>query len=283
MIVLSTSNISHQEWDRAINEWLLEKNFSLSWDAQCNDRRIQCSPPSKLLFVLNDSPPPHLLLLGKSAAGKGTLSQMLADRYGYRHISIGDIHRNENRKGTRIGLKIRELVFQNKIASTEMAQITYHILRKKIRDIVIAKQVFILDNFPTCPLHVPFILQIISKYNLQNRVILVVPEISDSEAISRLENRVVCSSDQCGRSYNLTTFPPTHPGKCDLCHSTLVRRIDDTAEIIKCKRMPFYRENILPTIRLLSEKLDFFPIQKIFDLFGRYLNLYPGRGTNNGS
>lgn len=129
----------------------------------------------------------------------------------------------------------------------------------------------------------PFILQIISKYNLQNRVILVVPEISDSEAISRLENRVVCSSEQCGRSYNLTTFPPTHPGKCDLCHSSLVRRIDDTAEIIKCRRMPFYRENILPAIRLLSEKLDFFPIQKIFDLFGRYLNLYPGRDTNNES
>lgn len=258
-----------------LNEWNFRKHYLFSWNMQLYERRIYRFPPSKLISLFTEFSPPHIILLGKSGAGKGTLSKMLADRYGYTHLSIGDIHRDEDRRGTKIGLVIRNLVAQNRVASPEMAQITYGILNRKLHNIITKNKLFILDNFPTCPLHVPYIFKIISKYRLKDKTILLVPEISDSESISRLEHRRVCSSSWCGKSYNLVTLPPKNEGRCDTCNSRLILRMDDTAEIIKNKRLPFYRENILPAIRLLAQKMDFYPVQEVFGLLRKYLGIFP--------
>jgi adenylate kinase len=253
----------------------LEKSYAISMNGQLFEKRMHQPYLFGLITLLTKKHPPNILLLGKSGAGKGTISQMLADRYGYVHLSIGDIHRRENQKGTKIGLKIRELVAQNKISSPEMAKITYAILSQKLRELILNRKPFILDNFPTCPLHVPFMLRTISRYRLGKKIVLVEPQISDAEALTRLENRLVCTSEGCGRSYHLIYMPPTLEGRCDFCASPLCRRIDDTAEIIKAKRLPFYRENILPAIRLLAKHMEFFAVPKPFDLFANTLQLLP--------
>jgi len=250
-----------------------EKIERLSWQAQLKDMRLYDSPAVKLLSMLTSKNPPHLVLLGKSGAGKGTLAKMLSKKYGYVHISIGDLHRAENQKGTELGLRIRKLVQENKIVSQEMTEITFKMLSGVIDEILRNKKTFILDNFPTYPMQIPFILEVMDKYKLKNRVIIIVPELPDNEALKRLTNRVVCSLSSCGRGFNLLSVPPKEKDKCDSCGSKLMRRIDDEPAIIQNKRLPFYRDNIAPVVNQLAEKIDLFFLNDIFGLFQKYLGL----------
>ncbi len=45
----------------------------------------------------------NLILFGPPGSGKGTQSEKLIARYGFRHLSTGDILRNEIRNGTALG------------------------------------------------------------------------------------------------------------------------------------------------------------------------------------
>lgn len=248
-----------------------DSQLSSSWRAQQADLLLYQSPIQKLVSLFQGSTLPHIMVLGKSGAGKGTLSNMLVDKYGYVHISVGDINREENKRGTKLGLKIRALVENNKIVSPEMDQITFILLNRTLKQIMINYTPFILDNFPTHPGHVPFMEEFISSNNLMEHIITIVPDISDDEALSRLVNRQVCPSIKCGRIYNLNLLPPQVKGICDVCRSTLMTRIDDTPDVIEKKRLPFYRANILPVIRILQNKTETYVMSNIFEVFSQYL------------
>jgi len=45
----------------------------------------------------------NIVIFGAPGSGKGTQSELLIERYGLKHISTGEILRNEMRKGTELG------------------------------------------------------------------------------------------------------------------------------------------------------------------------------------
>ncbi len=51
-----------------------------------------------------------IILIAAPAAGKGTISKYIEDKYNYKHISTGDLLRNEVKKNTEIGKKIKSIL-----------------------------------------------------------------------------------------------------------------------------------------------------------------------------
>ena len=49
---------------------------------------------------------PHLVLLGKQGAGKGTQASRLAEHYGVIHLATGDLFRAAINEGTPLGLQL---------------------------------------------------------------------------------------------------------------------------------------------------------------------------------
>ncbi|CAL7960841.1 Adenylate kinase (modular protein) [Gammaproteobacteria bacterium] len=250
------------------NEWGTQKIINLSLLAQFGDMQLYDSPVVGLLSLFSDvSAIPNIVMLGKSGAGKGTLSKELADKYGYTHVSVGDMCRTIAKEKTKLGIKLNRCFAKKTLLPND---VVFKLLDREIRNLVIEKKCFILDGFPRNTLQFACLCEIIDRYRLKNNLVVIVISISDGEAIRRLINRRICS--MCARSYNLETFPPKNSNVCDKCGGALFIRADDNVEDAE-KRMAFDKSDTMPTICLLEKELNVYIVNNILQLFKRYLGL----------
>lgn len=62
----------------------------------------------------------NIVLFGPPGAGKGTQAKMLTEKYSFNHISTGDVIRQEIRRGSALGLKVKEIIECGKLAPDEL-------------------------------------------------------------------------------------------------------------------------------------------------------------------
>ena len=62
----------------------------------------------------------NIVLFGPPGAGKGTQAKMLSEKYGFNHISTGEVIRNEIQRGTELGLQVKEVIESGRLASDEL-------------------------------------------------------------------------------------------------------------------------------------------------------------------
>lgn len=62
----------------------------------------------------------NIIFIAPPAAGKGTQSEMLVKKYGYKHISTGDLLREEVKKESLLGKDIKKLMEAGKLISDEI-------------------------------------------------------------------------------------------------------------------------------------------------------------------
>ena len=86
----------------------------------------------------------NLILLAVQGAGKGTLAKALKEKYGYAHISTGDILRERASKDDELGREIKNLIDNGIFVSNE---IIFKAIEEKITSDD-CKNGFIMDGCP---------------------------------------------------------------------------------------------------------------------------------------
>ncbi len=86
----------------------------------------------------------NLVLFGPPGAGKGTQSEKLIAKYGFVHISTGDIFRWHSKNNTPLGQKVKELINNGILVPDE---ITIAMLKEELDKHPNAKG-FLFDGFP---------------------------------------------------------------------------------------------------------------------------------------
>ena len=183
----------------------------------------------------------RLVLLGPPGAGKGTYASRLTVKLGVPHISTGDMVREEIKKQTDLGRKIKEYSDRGALVPDE---IIIKLLANRLRKPDCDKG-FILDGFPRT-ISQAEALEKIAKIDL-----VINLNVPDEIIITRLSNRLVCS--KCGAIYNLLTLKPKREGICDKCGGRLYQREDDKPEVIK-ERLDVYRRQTAPLIEYYNNK-----------------------------
>ena len=183
----------------------------------------------------------RLVLLGPPGAGKGTYASRLTVKLGVPHISTGDMVREEIKKQTDLGRKIKEYSDRGALVPDE---IIIKLLANRLRKSDCDKG-FILDGFPRT-ISQAEALEKIAKIDL-----VINLNVPDEIIITRLSNRLVCS--KCGAIYNLLTLKPKREGICDKCGGRLYQREDDKPEVIK-ERLDVYRRQTAPLIEYYNNK-----------------------------
>jgi adenylate kinase len=170
----------------------------------------------------------NIILIGIQGSGKGTQAKLLSEKYGWEHITTGDLFRRNIETATELGLKAKIFIDKGELVPDKYV---FLIVKDALEKAVDG---FILDGFPRNMEQVHFLQE---NFDIQQVVLL---ELSDDKAVERLMARRNCV--KCKRDYNILFKKPQRDGICDICGGELVIRDDDTEKAIRKRIEKFHNE-----------------------------------------
>lgn len=217
----------------------------------------------------------NVIFLGPISSGKGTQSQMVADKYNLIAISVGELLRDRRNIPDEIGLKIASMQKQGLLVDDD---ITLQVLEEKVKTCK-ENEGILFDGYPRTLDQADMLDKLLEKYNRQiDKVINF--ELEDRAVIDRISGRLIC---KCGENYHRIYKKPVKENICDKCGQELYQRDDDTEEGVK-KRLEIYHSCVVPLIdfynnrNLLANVDALQDIEKVSDDIDKILG---GVGSDN--
>ena len=196
-----------------------------------------------------------VILMGPPGAGKGTQAKMLAERFGFAHISTGDILRHEVRAGTPLGTKVKEIMNSGALVPDQLvAEIVGERLGSKD-----AHGEILLDGFPRTVPQAEYLESVPGDFE-QMAVNL---HLNEEEVVKRLAGRRHCAG--CGRIYNVYYSAPRQDDVCDGCGGGLLQRPDDAETVVR-ERLRVYQEQTRPLIEFYKSREGYFEVDGSLDM-----------------
>ena len=160
------------------------------------------------------------IMIGPQGSGKGTQSGLLAERYDFVHISIGDIFRWHVGHHTKLGSKVNRITTEGRLVSDDIVE---SVVRDRL-EMHDWNYGFVLDGFPRTR---PQALYLFENWNLDYAVYLDLP---DEVVRDRVLHRA-----RVGEGSGFT------------------KRADDNPEALKM-RLREYHEKTRPLLELFEER-----------------------------
>ena len=165
----------------------------------------------------------NVVIFGAPGSGKGTQSIMIAEKFGLKHLSTGDLLRAEQEKGSELGQKIAGFTSQgNLVPDALIIDMLANVLDEQPTDTG-----FIFDGFPRTVAQAQALKEMLAKRNKGVSIMLDLM-VDENELVKRLLNRGLTS------------------GRADDNEETIQRRI----QVYHSKTAPvkdFYKQEGLST------------------------------------
>lgn len=180
----------------------------------------------------------QLVMFGSPGVGKGTQAKILSGLFNLKHISTGDLLRDQINKKTEVGLIVQEIINKGNLVPDELIGT---IVKNEIK---IYKDSFILDGFPRTENQINQLNDIFKELQLDN-VKYVVFEADKAIIAKRLSSRRSCTN--CGHIISLLQMSDLdHCPKCGN-KGNFIKRDDDDEEVVM-KRLIIFEEATKPVI-----------------------------------
>lgn len=186
---------------------------------------------------------PHLIILGAPGSGKGTQAARLVEK-GFKHVSTGDLLRNEISKGTNLGQTVADIISKGNLVDdkTVMALLKANCNVNEVS--------YIFDGFPR---NVAQAKMLDAELLSGKDTLAIYFKIDLNVLIDRVVNRRTCGN--CGEIYNLISKKPKIENVCDKCGAvdSLKQRKDDTVEVVS-NRLQIFKETVDPMLDFYKSK-----------------------------
>lgn len=176
----------------------------------------------------------NIVLLGAPGAGKGTQAAKLVEKYGYVHISTGDMLRAAVKNQTPLGLEAKKYMDAGDLVPDE---VVIGLVKERLQD-EDTKAGFILDGFPrTSTQAVALDSELASLDRPLDAALLV--DVDKEVIIKRLTSRRMCRD--CGY------IGSDKDAKCPKCGGEMYQRDDDNEATVR-NRLDVYENSTAPLI-----------------------------------
>ncbi len=187
----------------------------------------------------------NIILFGAPGAGKGTQADKLSKEFKLHKISSGDLLRDEIKKNTSLGIKIKNTIDKGNFVSDEIIE---NLVEKVINTKSFINRL-IFDGYPRNLNQAKNLELILKKINQKISCVLIL-NTPQNIIIKRILGRQICSN--CDSIFNIYFNPATEKNhKCD--PKFLTKRSDDNEETIK-KRFETYINNTLPILEFYKKQ-----------------------------
>jgi len=201
----------------------------------------------------------NLILLGAPGSGKGTQSAKLVEGMGYKHVSTGNLLREEISKESVLGLKVKEIMKTGQLVSDDL------VAELLVSNLDLDNCSYIFDGYPRNEEQSKTLDGILSGHE----VIAVYLKLETDILVERLKSRRMTKDGKY--IYNLITNPPKTNGVCDVTGEALIQREDDKEEVVR-KRMEVFSNTINPVLDFYSKKGLLFEVdasESLVDIYNK--------------
>lgn len=176
----------------------------------------------------------NIVLLGAPGAGKGTQAAKLVEKFGYAHISTGDMLRAAVKNQTPLGLEAKKYMDAGDLVPDE---VVIGLVKERLQD-EDTQAGFILDGFPrTSTQAVALDSELASLDRPLNAALLV--DVDKEVIIKRLTSRRMCRV--CGY------IGSDQDAQCPKCGGEMYQRDDDNEATVR-NRLDVYENSTAPLI-----------------------------------
>ncbi|MFZ9660457.1 MAG: adenylate kinase [Chitinophagaceae bacterium] len=161
----------------------------------------------------------NLILFGPPGSGKGTQSEKLISKYGFKHLSTGDLLRAEIANKTALGLEAKGLMDKGQLVPDE---VVIGMIRSAL-DANPGVPGFLFDGFPRTTAQADALDKLLHQKGTSIGVVLFL-QVPEDELIKRMVSRAATSG-----------------------------RADDADENVQKKRLDVYKRDTLPVAGYYSE------------------------------
>jgi len=187
----------------------------------------------------------NFIIIGPSGSGKGTQAEFISQNFGgQKHLVMGELLREIAGGETDLGKKIKKTINQGKWVEDKVVNQVI----KETLEVIDKNKGVILDGYPRTVEQARYLDELFKRLDRTHPIVVNLIVLPKS-VVYRLLNRKVC--DKCGMLYH----PPESLSEteCKKCGGKLVRREDDTEEVIK-KRLSEFHEKAKDVIEYYREK-----------------------------
>ena len=176
-----------------------------------------------------------IVLFGPPGVGKGAQASILSRSRGLVHLSTGDLIRDEIRRGTRLGIRVRDAVNRGEFADDEtvLGIVMARIDRPEFQD------GFVMDGFPRNIRQAELLDSLLAERGLRVACAVFITA-ADEIVLQRLAGRRVCS--RCRTTYHEQFRRSKTEGICDDCGGVLERRHDDDPVTHRERLLTYHRQ-----------------------------------------
>ena len=180
--------------------------------------------------------------MGPPGSGKGTLSSLCVEHFGWYQLSTGNLCRDHIQRNTDIGTRIKKALDEGKLVADDVIA---DMIKEWIKSQEELPRGIIFDGYPRTKKQAELLYNFLQEALEEFDLILVKLHVDSDLVLERILSRVFCSNKSCQTVYSLLKESPMYPKApmtCDKCSSSLVHRTDDTKDTLK-NRIHLYYEN----------------------------------------